>query len=258
MSCDKQQKEIEVISSIDYDYVGRYHNIGLNELLGKLDKTRSELGVINMREIPPKQRNEIIKDFAVEFVKEQDVPQEVIDFTEVHLDKTLIIEENLDRVYVGAKDIFPIDFDKEKSDLLTSKLEILNDIISDDDLDINSLLSRIIALENSSLSGLSDEDANVLFCATATAKYSLQYWHENIDEWAELCGAPTRAGGSFNWKQVGKEDIKGGIAAAVGLGFTCLLGPIGWKAWLLGISGGALGNSAADAVGQLIDIYLPD
>lgn len=258
MSCDNQQKETEIISSIDYDYVGQYHNIGLNELLGKLNKTRSELGVINMGEVTPKERNEIIKDLAVEFVTERDVPQEVIDFTEVHLDKTLIIKENLDRVYVGAKDIFPIDFDKENSDLLTSKLEILNDIISDDDLDINSLLSRIIALENSSLSGLSDEDATVLFCTTATAKYSLQYWHENIDEQAELCGVPTRAGGSFNWKQVGKEDIKGGIAAAMGLGFTRFLGPIGWKAWLVGIAGGALGNSAADAVGQLIDIYLPD
>lgn len=41
MSCDNQQKETEIISSIDYDYVGQYHNIGLNELLGKLNKTRS-------------------------------------------------------------------------------------------------------------------------------------------------------------------------------------------------------------------------
>lgn len=247
-SCEKQERSI-YNQNIDYEYLGKIHNQGLNEILNELQTTRAQSDG-TLSDLSPQTRTEVIKKSALDFVSKNDVPQEVIDFTEVQLDKLLIINENRNNSYIISENIFPEDFDKSQSPLLTSKLEILNDIISDNDLDINSLLSRITALENSALSILSEEDLSVLLCATATAKYSLQYWNETIYEWAALCGVTTRA--QFNWKQVGTEDIKGGIAGATALGFARFFGPIGWKAWLIGIGGSALGASAADAVGQLI------
>jgi hypothetical protein len=57
----------------------------------------------------------------------------------------------------------------------------------------------------------------------------------------------------FNWKKMGKEDVKGAISAGVsGLGLTLIgCGLVGWKGWGALILGNAVVCSAADAIEQL-------
>lgn len=125
--------------------------------------------------------------------------------------------------------------------------------MTDDDINLFSLQSRInrtIVDENKYLTGIALED---FLAAASVANNTLQYWHDNYDKWTTTLATPITKAKSFNWKQLGKADVKACITGVSGELVSCLLvtGPVGWKAWLAVAVGSAVIGSADDALDQL-------
>ena len=134
-------------------------------------------------------------------------------------------------------------------------LDQLNVVMSDDDYSLPSLQNRINNIESQVPSlNLTEEQQIIIYSATSVAKYTLEYWNVNFDEWVALNSNINgrMASRPFNWKQVGKNDIAGAVAGAAATGIARLFGPIGWTIWGGAILGGAVGGSAYDAVMQLL------
>lgn len=111
---------------------------------------------------------------------------------------------------------------------------------------LDDFLARV--LESGNL-----EEQYIAIVVTEIAKASLNYWYENEDKWANICQQSSKDKW-FNWKNVGKEDVKGAVAGAVGIGTAAVVaGPPGWATGTATVAGAAAGASAAEAVGQVWD-----
>lgn len=134
-------------------------------------------------------------------------------------------------------------------------IDELNVVMSDDDYSLASLQSRINNIESQVPAlNLTEDQQSVVYSATSIAKYTLEYWNANFDNWVALntnLGGRVNRSLGFSWKQVGKNDVAGGIGGAVATGIARFFGPVGWGVWGAGILGGAAGASAYDAIMQL-------
>jgi hypothetical protein len=131
---------------------------------------------------------------------------------------------------------------------LTPFIEELDVIMSDSDYDLVSLHNRIIRLEEEATERLTEEELTQLFAGSTVAYYTLEYWQDYSKEQ----GDTTRAASDFSWKQVGKVDVATAVGVATGEGIYMLIaGPIGWKAFVASVVGGAIGGSVTDAILQI-------
>lgn len=119
-------------------------------------------------------------------------------------------------------------------------------VCNDDDTDILSVLSRLEAVALRAKSKLEGESQTRVLGVVSIACNTMVYWHSYSE------GEPLRS--NFSWKELGKQDVSGGIGAAAGGGVAALLGcgPVGWKAWVAVVAGGAAVSSVQSAVYQLL------
>jgi len=97
------------------------------------------------------------------------------------------------------------------------------------------------------------EEQYITIVVTEIAKASLSYWYENEEKWMNIFQQNVKDKW-FNWKSVGKEDVKGAVTGAVGVGVAAVVtGPPGWATGTAVVVGSAAGASAAEAVGQVWD-----
>ena len=134
----------------------------------------------------------------------------------------------------------------------------LNSAIDNPSLNLDQTLQRFEEVRNKAIMKCSDTELFPIISAIEIGKNSLTYWYDNSNDWQEL--APPNTNGRtndddwFSWKSVGKADVQGAVGAAVAVGTVAVVsGPPGWAAGGAAVAGGAVGTSAADAVGQVFD-----
>lgn len=135
-------------------------------------------------------------------------------------------------------------------------LTILGNAIDDDNLDYNSTIEIFENVRKRVLSEFSENEQFYLISAIEIGVHSLTYWHDNISKWVELLGDGSNSKSWFSWKTVGKEDVKGVVAGATGVGVAALItGTPGWAVGSAVVAGATVGGSAASAIGQVLDYY---
>ncbi len=253
-----------------YQKIGIEHNNGLDyvfEELKKSDVSKIGLKSANLSEDIFEIAQNATKDFIA---KTFDLSDENLSLVNLQIakafDKTSKNEVNLKSANAHL-------YESKTEALLTDTqinfLDELNAIMSDNDHDLKSLQKRIISIENRAVNNLVEEEYAVILAATSVAKYTLEYWSENLDKWSVLLSGNTatlqtmprlKSGNAeseeddnFSWKEVGKADVGGAVAAAAGSGVGYLVagGPVGWKAWAGIVAGGAAAGSVGDAIEQL-------
>lgn len=125
--------------------------------------------------------------------------------------------------------------------------------ILDQSMTLEGYLSELNQLEYSiDMSMVDGDDKNLLMCGLAIGKYSLQYWHDNLDAWCIACGVESPK--AFVWGGFGKSDldgaITGGLAGAV-IGGAATLGTLTVPSWVVGAVSTGLLSSASYCIGQL-------
>lgn len=134
------------------------------------------------------------------------------------------------------------------SDNLQPYADQLFDLMSDNDVTLESLQARIVKIEKDAAEDkkISEEELLQFYACTAVAYYTLDYWQNDFKEIEK-----TRA--QFSWKALGKSDVEGAFIGATALGAEWLIvgGPIAWKACAAVIVGGAVGGSAWNVIDQL-------
>lgn len=140
---------------------------------------------------------------------------------------------------------------KNLSNNLQPYIDQLFELMSDDDVQLESLHARIVKIEKDASEDkkISEVELYQFFACSAVAYYSLEYWQNDF----ENIGKTRGEGGPFSWKELGKADVGGAFMGATAVGAEYLIagGPIGWKIIAAAVVGGAVGGSAWNAIDQL-------
>lgn len=141
----------------------------------------------------------------------------------------------------------------------TSKniLSSLNNLLDNNNLQFEDVIRNIDSLINESKNNIINlNELSIVLSALYTGENSISYWYKNKEKWEALF--PNTSKASFNWSSAGKADISGavggGIAGAL-VGGTTTLGALTVPGWVAGAVGGGIGNSACNAVAQLLDSW---
>lgn len=220
--------------------IGEAHNKGLALMLDKLQglpRTRTGSLIVSDREI------EIL---AIE------TSFELIEEYEITEDYKKIIYEELDKI-VSAQTFDDVELTYSELPLsLETYVRELDEIFTDEDDDLESLLNRVADIETKAKNTLTGQDLESVITACTVTSYTLQYWNECASSWMEVASTPeSRA--AFSWKKLGRADLQG-CMATLGGGATAVLfkcGPVGWKAWAALALGGAVSGSIINAWDQL-------
>ena len=134
-------------------------------------------------------------------------------------------------------------------------------IFENGNITLEQLLAEILDLETQiEMAAPTIDEAVLLLYAASVARYSAEYWYENIENWLISLipiilpinpSLPSIIGGDegplslmWSWKNFGKADLSGAIGGAIGGGMAGA-GP--------GALGGGIGNSAIYAFERLWD-----
>lgn len=226
-----QQEPVEVYDN-PMKFVGELHNQGLTLIMDEVSSM-------------PKTR---VQEFDLlsnidKFVAESfsDLPEEDLKMVR---DK---LPEVMDNIRIATRN----NINESAPSNQQPYIDRLFEIMSDDDIQLESLRARIIKLEKDAVEDnkMSEVELYQFFACSAVAYYTLDYW-QNDFEWT---GKTREAGGPFSWKELGKADVGGAFtgAAVVGAEYLFGLGPIGWKVIAAAVVGGAVGGSAWNAIDQL-------
>ncbi len=147
-------------------------------------------------------------------------------------------------------------------------LDYLYEVVVNDSTEtVEKTIGNIQVIESLiSNQNFSDEQLITLYSATNIAKYSLQYWNENLDKWSELdesYGTPIMAGrvsrqAGRNFRLVAGADIAGGVSMAA---YTWVVNSVpgaGQASYMGAIVGGAVCGSTLMAIGIIGKKYFSD
>lgn len=253
-SCEKIGT-VKQSTEIDFAIMGKMHNDGLESILRGFQDVGTNFDQRQTKAESQATYITIIKSRAISYVKEEtDNNAEAVSIAKDLLDKFL--DDNPE--YIEYKTIdntiyTPYIQSKKMSAAFNAKLKDLNEIATDKDINLQSLLSRLQQLETTvRRSSLSADEKNILLAGISVAQESYQYWYDKGPEWLETLTGESKKG-KFSWKRVGIADIGGAISGAVRVGAAALAGPVGWTAVIVGVAGSAAGASAGDAVVQLLE-----
>lgn len=129
----------------------------------------------------------------------------------------------------------------------------LNSII-DNGIGLNEIISNINNLEIYAQSEYNEDEKVIILSALSVAKYSLTYWHDNLNNWLQIPYIQkviSETNGKriqdINWKDVAKADVVGAIAGGVG---GAAVGAI-WGA-VAGAAAGGIGAIPGAIAGALV------
>lgn len=238
-SCSNEDS-LNVQTQNDDLQIGMEHNQCLTFVFNKiqaLPKSRSGQISVNKKELM-----KIVEDGTIEYVET------------LSLDDTLKLSMRNELKKVFNVDEYQTDYYENCSISQKEYIDKLSAIMDDNDYDLGSLKNRINILRTTAKKKLIINEYEEFSSACDVAENTLQYWHDNADQWiATSPQKQSRAGSRFSWKELGKSDVVGAVAGA-----TCAVartifrcGPVGWKAWAGWVVGAAAAHSAANAVNQL-------
>ena len=232
ISCSNDNNEIDnmsenLLSRVDLNKIGEEHNKGLDYVLNQIkNENKKSFSRRNINDF-----NSLINEYSIKYAELKGLSTEesqLITIHDINIQFSARLSEN-----------------NEFSDELNSflvQLESLSD--SDkDDWKLSNYLTFLIDLETQAQnSSLSDDEKFIFLSGTSVAKHSLEYWSENVDEWADLFenenGNRTMSAQGFwdrfNWGAIGISDAGGAVSSAAGLALSgtgaamVAGGPAGW------------------------------
>jgi hypothetical protein len=198
----------ERVSPQQFDYVGIEHNEGLDEFLNILNANKSKTILTSNKKV------DLLKNYLSSELSEARLDSESASvINSLH-------EKATSFTYLNDKNLFD---NLEMSRNLRNYLKNLNSLI-DNSRDLKSLKASIdsFCLEARS-SELTNEELSILYGAASTAKFSADYWSNNMDKWEVHFDKTntTQAKGFWSgvWdgiKHVAGADAEGAVAGAVG------------------------------------------
>ncbi|WP_452601423.1 hypothetical protein [Pontimicrobium sp. MEBiC06410] len=228
---DAQMQEINVLAaakSNPYHYVGKMHNDALAYIVDKVKKPDAKLLIKHALEYQALADKGFIKTFDDVFV----------DTLALQTDRLLSHIQKNDGVTLGILDILTLD-EEVKDKLFWLIFTILN--FDQNNQSIIETLERLSSWEfRISHSKLMIEQQQVLLSASAIARYSLDYWTENL----QLEAKANRKKKCLRAIFTVCADVIGGVAGAVA--GTTVGGPVG------GVIGAAAVGSAMSGGANLI------
>ena len=283
LSCDKENSSDVQLLIAKYDSIGIMHNQRLDSMLVAIKKYKKYSKHISFEEatIICKKNNAA---FIENYYPQYEYKDKALFLAQLPMSK-LSMKSKSQSLESGndTTSIIP-ENDTLLSELQLSFLKELDIVLNDRDSVISSLMQRIEKIEENAIEQLGENELPLILATFSVAKSTLKYWSENYNEWKNELQVdvqsvksslatptpgnsrpssptdldPTRkdnnppAKNQVSWKSAGVSDVGGAVAGASALGFARFLGPIGWKAWAVGIAGSAVGSSAGDVLMQLI------
>lgn len=248
ISCENENSQSEDLSALKLEMVNKYNVVGENH-----NRNLSLIFQdIKNKNITISTKEKFIEDFNVSLIK-------------------VVSNSNISKKYnIPQSEILKLtnknyqaQFDQYKSNSSNYKHESLS-------IELKDLLERLIAISNNKELTIAEErelinyldneavinlrnesDLNIYFGASSVAKYSFQYWANNIDQWISLLNKinPNKnkdEDEKDNTSPYDHELLDGVVGADVGGAVTgalaaSLTGPVGW------VAGGLIGSSAASS-----------
>ena len=164
----------------------------------------------------------------------------------------------------SLKKLWPMDKDALLSDLQKQFLREIQIAIDEQSMDLYATLNELNKIEQKSRQNCSHQDQYLILSAISIAKNSLQYWHDNYDDWTYILEDLYKLShqkiqlrkGWFSWKEVAKNDIAygaGGAVAGAIVGGSVSVGTLAIPGYAAGAIGGAVGGSVGDAGLQILN-----
>ncbi len=259
MSC---QSKVEYLpqTTFQIDQIGKEHNKGLDYVLSYIK--------INKNKIMDNSKGEFLK-IAQEGTKEYFYKGGYL----VSSSNITLANQEASSVYKYYKDInyeneslkklWPMEKDALLSDLQKQFLNEIQIAIDDQTMDLSATLNVLTKIEKKSIQKCSHEDQYLILSTLSIAKNSLQYWHDNYNDWTyaledlyNLSHQKIQLRRWFSWKAVAKNDIAygaGGALAGALVGGAVSVGTLSIPGYAAGAIGGAVGGSVGNAGLQILD-----
>tara|TARA_B110001452_G_C15181996_1_gene410547 strand:- start:199 stop:1071 length:873 start_codon:yes stop_codon:yes gene_type:complete len=245
-SCSKEN-EIGEVQTIDYEKIGKEHNLGLEFIFNELKSKKISIN--------PKGNNyenfiKETKKASISFIESSNITNH-IDYENssrifASYDKLANKSINLKRKGVYSE-IDPIDEMKNQVELTTLQVKFfdeLNQAISGIDLTagLEVTINKIKLIEEKIISDCNEDEKFILLSSTSIARNSLKYWSTNLEKWINELNENATSGKSANFKTFSKSSDWGW--------FTDTLKSMGKSDVVGGVMGAAIGSVAA-GVGAL-------
>mgnify|MGYP006076124753 CR=1 FL=1 len=214
----------------EFEYIGQQHNDGLDFVYDKLLTLKNDDSKVYSKEEVIELTNQYTIEYY-EYIKGDN------SFNEAHdiINDSYYNMQTLDQLYNRYENL---------SSGLTSALNNLDIIISNQNLGLNEIVTKIKELELQANDNLSSSDKIVFFSASTIARYTMNYWNSNSNKWKELFNFETESW----YGDAGGADVVGGAAAAVGAAVVNVVIGAGTVAYGAAIIGGGVGSSAYSAI----------
>ncbi|MCT4601859.1 MAG: hypothetical protein N4A59_02990 [Marinifilum sp.] len=247
-SCNKTNDPeyiTEKLNVSDFEYIGKMHNEGLAYSLIELQKNKSNLkstGLYNKSSLI-----ELQKDITINFVNKQSGSSQLKEIAIAQVKRRMNDYSHSDQELKSSRENFVPDslMSKLSIDAKNQLLKIF-EIMDDSDMDLSSLKSRVSAIEQYAIESLNVEEQFLILSTSSVAKYTLDYWSVNYEEWLKLNNEGLKnTKGIFDWKAAGKADVNGAATSALTLAVSGTgAGPAGWAGIELTVVGSGLISSA--------------
>lgn len=242
VSCNDKEKNMEIseytVTDFKYDIqlLGSIHNECMDYVIRHLNANDIE-NIMTKSEY-----------YGLSFLNSYGFSDEDVEQVLFSFERNYYRRFELDTVLWFQDDVERLSEDQKKV------LRLINNVIESND-NIGSLLSNLEQVEDSIIRNGTYETQYIAIVAVEIAKSSLTYWYNNEYIWRDLVDMESKERW-FNWKSVGREDVKGAVAGATGVGVASVVsGPPGWAAGTATVVGSSAGASLADAAGQVWDHF---
>ncbi|MDO9136646.1 MAG: glycine zipper family protein [Lutibacter sp.] len=248
VSCEKNESQTTDLSALKLDMINKYkvvgedHNRNLSLILQDIKEKKNTIST----------KEDFINVFNSSLI-------EVITNSNISNQYNISQSEILEL----ANSNFQSQFNHGKSNLSDSQLNSLSEefrdildrliaISNNKELTITKEQKLIDYLDDEAVIKLTDEkELNVYFGASSVAKYSFEYWTNNIDQWLVLIKEINLNSNKINpnsnkTEKVQYEMLDGVVGADVGGAVAgaltaAITGPVGW------VAGGIIGSSATSS-----------
>jgi hypothetical protein len=238
----------------DFAFVGIEHNQGLERTLQFLTDNKERISKLPVSERIPELQNFLVGDVDPEN-KYDDRSDELSESQIEQIFSSIKYEDDTNLSYRVSY----------ISDTANEYLERLQFIVeSRDNPSIDKVLANISILEEeieSSRYSFTDKELVILFSATQTARYTCQYWFDNIGKWSSISNIPQSrcpgqdASGCYNdvVGSIASADVAGAVGGAAVAFVANIVPGAGQITYGGAIVTGAVGNSVQAAVSSFID-----
>lgn len=261
VSCNKEEKQVD-----DYKHEFEQASLMHNEAM--------DIVLSNLKDTEPASNEQIIK--TIKLSTKEYVENNQMFFYDLNVSQKLLNSETdrlimfdnkkrKSKLFANSTDFLLNTINNFSDNLSLAQKELLleiHNIFESESLPMN-IISKLNVIKDIKCLELPVEERPVIYAATTIGIQSVEYWHENLDEWIytitnQKVGKDVyKAKGWFDWGSLGKSDIAGAVGGAIGGAMAgAAAGGVGAVPGALigGLSGG-VGTSATDAALQVLNHY---